>query len=86
MIIGPWQYCTYCQEYIIGKRESILLHYDTVLQPFPGLMTFGVIYTCLLYHHSLLFVGMLASLHDIHTTTAVTTAGMRRQTAKPLCL
>ena len=31
--------------YIIGKRESILLHYGTVLQPFPGLMTFGVIYT-----------------------------------------
>ena len=65
----------YGQEYIIGKRESILLHYGTVLQPFPGFMTFGVMYTCL-RSHSLLFVGMLASLYDIYTTTTVTTAGM----------
>ena len=56
-------------EYIIGKRESILLHYGTVLQPFPG-------FTCL-RSHSLLFVGMLASLCDIYTTTTVTTAGIR---------
>ena len=66
----------YRQEYIIGKRESILLHYGTVLQPFPRFMTFGVIYTCLRYH-SLLFVGMLASLYGIYNTTTVTTAGMR---------
>ena len=62
-------YYTY-QEYIIGKRESILLPYGTVLQPFPGFMTFGVIYTCLRYH-SLLFVGMLASLYGIYNTCTV---------------
>ena len=41
-------------------------------------MTFGVIYTCL-SSHSLLFVGMLASLYDIilYNTTTVTTAGMQ---------
>ena len=66
------------QEYIIGKRESILLHYGTVLKPFHGFMTFGVIYTCLIMrYHSLLFVGMLASLYGIYNTTTVTTAGMR---------
>ena len=69
--------CQYFQLYgIMGKRESILLHYGTVSQPFPGFMTFGVIYICLRYH-SLLFVGMLASLYDIYNTTTVTTAGMQ---------
>ena len=33
------------QEYIIGRRESILLHYGTVLQPFTGVMTFVMIFT-----------------------------------------
>ena len=50
-----------CPHSLVEKRESILLHYGTVLQPFPGFMTFGVICTYLRYH-SLLFVGMLASL------------------------
>ena len=64
--ILAWVY-TYVHDilYIIGKRESILLYYGTVLQPFPRFMTFGVIYTCLRYH-SLLFVGMLASLYGIY--------------------
>ena len=55
---------------MIGKRESILLHYGTVLQLFPGLMTFGVIFT-FLRSHSSLYVG--ASLHGIYNTTTVTT-------------
>ena len=71
-----WKAGNVNQEYIIGNRESILLHYGTVLQPFPRFMTFGVIYTCLWYH-SLLFMGMLANLYGIYTTTTVTTAGMQ---------
>ena len=31
--------------YITGKRESILLHYDTVLQHFTGFITFAMIFT-----------------------------------------
>ena len=55
-----------------GGRVSC---YGTVLQHFTGFMTFGVIYTCL-RSHSLLCVGMLASLYGIYNTTTVSTAGM----------
>ena len=41
-------------------------------------MTVGVIYTCLRYH-SLLFVGMLASLYGIYNATTV----MKHYRAKP---
>ena len=39
----------YEQEYII-ERESILLHYSTVLQPFTGVMTFVMIFTNVRFH------------------------------------
>ena len=38
------------QEYIIEKRESVLLQYGTVLQPFTGVTTFVMIFTNLGAH------------------------------------
>ena len=42
MVCSRW-----CQKYNNnrGARESILLHYGTVLQPFTGVMTFVMIFT-----------------------------------------
>ena len=38
------------QEYIIGKEESILLHYGIVLRHFTGFMTFIMIFTKKWFH------------------------------------
>ena len=43
----------YYQEYIIERRESIELHYSTVLQPFLGVMTLMMIFTNVRLHLSM---------------------------------
>ena len=57
----------YYQEYII---ESILLHYGPVLQHITGVITFVMIFTCMLEASVLAVCGHVAKPHVLQSTNA----------------